>query len=374
MRKNLKVLLLSLIVAATMIPMSAFADTTAEAANETGSENGWVTENGSKYYYVDDKYVTGKQSIEGKNYFFSETGVLQTGWIPSGSSKMYAGTDGVLVNGIQTISGKKYYFNGNVMMTGVRKVSGSLYYFNKDGSAITKTGWVKCPDKYNRYFYSGGKMATGVKKISKKLYFFNTGSGILKGKGFFNYNGKTYYSKGHGVLATKWQALTRNKKLHGYYFYPKTGAMAKNTKIGYLKIPKSGALHEAYALGIRKLNKTHWSLRQAYKNSYKLKYYDRWWRQSSSEKYALRGFKKGKGNCYVMAATFYIQAKLLGYNVHQVRGKVAHRAPHSWTVIKHGKKYYVYDPNFRNETGGNGWKIWYGKRGTWRYTNYHKMN
>lgn len=233
---------------------------------------------------------------------------------------------------------------------------------------------MKCPDKYNRYFYSGGKMAIGVKKISKKLYFFNTGSGILKGKGFFNYNGKTYYSKGHGVLATKWQALTRNKKLHGYYFYPKTGAMAKNTKIGYLKIPKSGELHEAYALGIRKLNKTHWSLRQAYKNSYKLKYYDRWWRQKSSEKYALRGFKKGKGNCYVMAATFYIQAKLLGYNVHQVRGKVAHRAPHSWTVIKHGKKYYVYDPNFRNETGGNGWKIWYGKRGTWRYTNYHKMN
>lgn len=129
MRKNLKVLLLSLIVAATMIPISAFADTTAEAANEAGTQaatesttnsndantevkNGWVTENGSKYYYVDDKCVTGKQSIEGKNYFFSETGVLQTGWIPSGSSKMYAGTDGVLVNGIQTISGKKYYFSG----------------------------------------------------------------------------------------------------------------------------------------------------------------------------------------------------------------------------------------------------------------------
>lgn len=218
MRKNVKVLLLSLIVAATMIPISTFADTTAEAANEAGTQaatesttnsndpkpevkNGWVTENGSKYYYVDDKCVTGKQSIEGKNYFFSETGVLQTGWIPSGSSKMYAGTDGVLVNGIQTISGKKYYFSENVMKTGVRKVSGSLYYFNKDGSAITKTGWVKCPDKYNRYFYSGGKMATGVKKISKKLYFFNTGSGTLKGKGFFNYNGKTYYSKGHGVLA-----------------------------------------------------------------------------------------------------------------------------------------------------------------------------
>lgn len=121
MRKNVKVLLLSLIVAATMIPISTFADTTAEAANEAGTQaatesttnsndsntvavrsgtadkttdsadgsgdgegedpkpevkNGWVTENGSKYYYVDDKCVTGKQSIEGKNYFFSETGVL----------------------------------------------------------------------------------------------------------------------------------------------------------------------------------------------------------------------------------------------------------------------------------------------------------
>lgn len=48
MRKNLKVLLLSVIVAATMIPISAFADTTADAA----MKNGWVTENGSKYYYV----------------------------------------------------------------------------------------------------------------------------------------------------------------------------------------------------------------------------------------------------------------------------------------------------------------------------------
>ena len=38
MRKNLKVLLLSLIVAATMIPMSTFADTTAEAANEAGTQ------------------------------------------------------------------------------------------------------------------------------------------------------------------------------------------------------------------------------------------------------------------------------------------------------------------------------------------------
>ena len=96
--------------------------------------------------------------------------------------------------------------------------------------------------------------------------------------------------------------------------------------------------------------------------------------QKTAEQYALKGFKKGKGNCYVMASTFYIQAKLLGYDVHQVKGKVAHIYPHSWTVIRQDGRDWVYDPNFTNETGRNGWKIYYGKKGTWRYNHYHKMN
>ena len=73
-----------------------------------------------------------------------------------------------------------------------------------------------------------------------------------------------------------------------------------------------------------------------------------------------------------MAATFYIMAKLLGYDVHQVAGKVD--LPHSWTVIRQDGREWVYDPNFKNETGRNGWKIYYGKKGTWKYNHYHKMN
>ena len=33
---------------------------------------------------------------------------------------------------------------------------------------------------------------------------------------------------------------------------------------------------------------------------------------------------------------------------------------------KHGKR--VYDPDFQHEKGRNGYKIWYGKPGTWVYT------
>ena len=68
----------------------------------------------------------------------------------------------------------------------------------------------------------------------------------------------------------------------------------------------------------------------------------------------------------------YVMAKLLGYDIHQVAGKVD--LPHSWTVIKQNGREWVYDPNFTNETGRNGWKIYYGKRGTWRYNHYYKMN
>ena len=358
-------------------------------------QTGWIEIDGAKVYYADASkggaLAIGKTTIESAAYFFNEEAVLQTGGWIAGNTTMYAGTDGKLYNGWKTIDGKKYYFKNHVkqtglqtigsdiygfsaagvMLTGVKKVGGKLYYFQTNGKAIQKKGWYTCPDKKKRYFYNKGVLAVGVKTISSKLYFFNTSNGTLRGKGFFTYNKKEYYSKGGGVLATGWQALKRDGKLNGYFFYKKTGVMAKDTTIKYLKIPKNGRLHEAYALGIQKLNKTKWTLRQAYKNSYKIKYQGRWWRQKTAEQYAMKGFKKNKGNCYVMASTFYIQAKLLGYNVRQIKGKVAYRYPHSWTQIKNSKgKWRVYDPNFRNETGRSGWDIYYGKKGTWRYTNY----
>ncbi len=277
-----------------------------------------------------------------------------------------------LANGLTVIDGSTYYFADGVMKTGAVKSGGKLYYFFKSGKGRAARGWFKGSDGKKRYSLGSGQIAAGVRKVGKTYYFFNTGSGLLHKKGFFKSGGSEYYSKGSGKLATGWTAVGK-KACYFYKSGKKACSMAKSTRIGHLKVPKSGRLGEAYALGIKALNKHGWSLKKAYRFSYRLKYYDRWYRRSSSEKYALRGFKAHHGNCYVMAATFYIQAKLLGYDVHQVRGKVG-IWPHSWTEIKHGRKTYVYDPNFRNETGRNGWKIWYGKKGTWRYSHRHRMN
>ena len=250
--------------------------------------------------------------------------------------------------------------------------------FATEGTTETKpakNGWE------GQYYYKNGVKVTGPVKIGKKMYYFDKRTGKARAKGFIKDGSREYYSTGKGKLATGFKAIKNKKgKLNGYYFYKSgknQGLMAKNTVIGHLKIPKSGRLHEAYGYGIKTLNKKGWKLRAAYKYAYKTRYQGRWYRVSSktkmkSEKYSLKGFKNRKGNCYVMAAEFYVMAKLLGYDVRQVYGRVS--LPHSWTEIRHKSGTYVYDPNFRNETGRNGWKIWYGKKGTWRYHKKGNLN
>ena len=83
------------------------------------------------------------------------------------------------------------------------------------------------------------------------------------------------------------------------------------------------------------------------------------------------GFKNGKGNCYVMAAMFCEMAKLLGYDAHQISGRVPLKAggygPHSWVEVTFEGTTYVCDPDFTEETKRNGYMITYGQSGTWVY-------
>lgn len=277
-----------------------------------------------------------------------------------------------LKNGFFVEGGYTYYYVNGVKASGLIKANGKTYFFDKYGRGIKK-GFVKCFDKKTRFGLGGGRVAVGPKKIKGKCYFFYS-TGTRHKKGMFTYKNRKYLCKGHGILKTGYKAFKskKTKKWYAIYFSKKSGRQVKGKKIHHLKIPKSGILHEAYAYGIRKLNKHGWKLKKAFRYSCRLAYYGQSFRTSSPEKYALRGFKHGHGNCYVMAATFFIQAKLLGYKAHQVAGYVG-TAPHSWVTIKnkHGK--YVYDPDFQHETGRWGYKIYYGKPGTWRYNSFHNI-
>ncbi len=379
MKKKLT-LILVLTMMMSCLPAIAFADDT-----ETPDSTGVTTETGT-----DDTVGTDGTEGTGNTDGSGNIEEPEPTTEPEQPAKEPAPKPQNPKNTVKKVDGKLVYFNaqGNKdMKAGWKKASNGTYYSN--GKALvtkpTKIKGSKKVTKKVKYYWNKKtkkwqtkkkkRAKTKIKKVTEKvttntLYMFGADGKLIGKKGLFKYNGKEYYGLGKGVLKTGWAAV--NDK--AMYFDKKTGAMAKNTKVGYLKVPASGRLGKAYALGVKKLDSTDWTLRQAYKNSYKLRYKGRWYRAKNAETYAIRGFTKGYGNCYVMASTFYIQAKLLGYDVHQVKGKVAHIWPHSWTVIRQGGKEWVYDPNFRNETKRNGWKIWYGKRGTWRYTNYRKIN
>ena len=290
---------------------------------------------------------------------------------------------------VKDVDGQLVYVDasGEADMTDGWKTASDGTYYVAGGAIVTKPARISVSTvktKKTKLYYNKKKKKWQTKKIKKaktkykiteytvttnELYNFASDGKLITTKGLYMHDGNEYYGLGEGAVKTGWAAIGNS----AMYFDKENGAMAKGTTVGYLKVPENGRLGKAYALGVKQLDKSGWTLKNAYKFSYKIKYQGRWYRAKNSETYAIKGFTKKKGNCYVMAATFYIQGKLLGYDIHQVHGKVG-IWPHSWTVIKQDGKEWVYDPNFRNETGRNGWKIYYGKKGTWKYSKKKKMN
>ena len=130
---------------------------------------------------------------------------------------------------------------------------------------------------------------------------------------------------------------------------------------------------QKYPKAINVLNQIGWDLKAAFNWSVALKYYSG---VSKSPDPGINyfgdfGFDNRKGNCYVLAATFYEMAYTMGYNVRQIYGTVPLRAggqgPHSWVEIDMDGGTYVFDPYMTNETKVNGFKFTYGTPGTWIY-------
>lgn len=305
-------------------------------------KSGAVEEDGKWYYYT----VT--TDSKGNKKSVRKTG---TGWIKENGVRTYYLYKGVLATGwknIKTGNKKtyKYYFGADgkstpVMSRGVTLINGIGYYFVYSSSSASvgnlyKSGFVR--DKNENLVYatnSAGKLKTGFVAYKNRAYYLSnvtdSSIGLVKYKPVKNYT------------------VNRNITIGSS---------------GYI----GGTRGKALYYGIKALDKNGWSLRSAYKYSYKIRYANRKYRPKTVATGAVYGFSKRKGNCYVMNCCFHVMADLMGYEVRQVKSSVGWwRAPHSWLEINQDDKWYVYDANFRNETGRNGFKIYYGKKGTWRY-------
>ena len=156
--------------------------------------------------------------------------------------------------------------------------------------------------------------------------------------GFYKKNGKTYYNKKGKLVKNKYGYKIGKK----YYRISKKGVVTK--------------LSTAEGLAGARLDKCGGNLKKAFKwSSTKIRYFGNVGKpkkgQNEVEHYATYGFRNGRGDCYVMAATFCMMAKVKGNkNVYMVKGTVPQangkNGAHGWCEVKNGKKTYVYDPNF----------------------------
>ncbi len=131
---------------------------------------------------------------------------------------------------------------------------------------------------------------------------------------------------------------------------------------------------DPYPLATERLNSVGWDLKAAYDWSASVPYHRDGipvTADTGIKWYADYGFTNERGNCYVMASMFCEMARKLGYDAVQVSGRVPLRAggwgPHSWVEITIDGTLYVFDPDFTNETGYNGYMIQYRQPGTWVY-------
>ena len=333
---------------------------------ENTIEKGWVSENGSKYY-------------------LDEKGERCTGWLLQDEGWYYldAEKDGAMFDaGWKYINSRWYYFNDNgVMKTGWLYYGEHWYYLSSYGD-MSVDEWDYINSKWY-YFYDSGVMETGWTYYKNNWYYLSPYGDMSVNE--WNYiNSNWYHFDKNGIMQTGWFLYNGN----WYYLYPANnnagksiGAMAQNTTIDGYFISQDGIWinDEAYQGAYSVLNQVGWNLWSAYNWSANLPYVNYSNDPSpGSRDFAIHGFQTKTGDCYVMAATFYYMAKALGYDAHQIAGYVPLRGGgqgvHSWVEIDMDGSTYVFDPDFTHETKRNGYQITYGMSGTWRYSNYYRMN
>lgn len=187
-----------------------YTPSAAPTTSGISTKNGWSTENGKKYYYVNDEKVTGWRKIGSKYYYFHAVeGYLETEkllnqngriyyvdkngartknrWVGSSWRKRYyIGASGMAVKGSHKIDGKYYYFDLETRRMYSNKLlvrNGNIYYYSKNGTRFTKGLKTITVDGKSRtyYFARNGKAHKGWLTINGKRYYFYQGTGSKAG-------------------------------------------------------------------------------------------------------------------------------------------------------------------------------------------------
>ncbi|MBR5233301.1 MAG: phosphodiester glycosidase family protein [Clostridia bacterium] len=173
--------------------------------NNYSKANKWFKQDGKVGYYNEkDVPVTGKQTIDGKDYTFGADGAL--------NSYAEVNVDGTLAKN-KWVSAKYYLGDDGLPVKGTHKIGNTTFVFNEKTGVLEKSDlknkWCECGESIC-YFDENGNKVTGEKKIGQYTYPFDNDGKLnavacAKDDGTLVKNqwfGKTYYLGENGLPRT----------------------------------------------------------------------------------------------------------------------------------------------------------------------------
>lgn len=172
-------------------------------SNEGVMAAGWTDLDGKRYHFADNGVMeTGWIDLGGTTYCLGEDGVLLTGWQTLDEQVYYLDDSGSPVTGEQTLPARdsgefqEFYFGETgIMQTGFLDFPQGRRYYTPDGSrgygwqevgdkryylgeeGLTQSGWLTLGE-YSYYLQSDGSASVGETVIDGETYFF-TPKGIM---------------------------------------------------------------------------------------------------------------------------------------------------------------------------------------------------
>ena len=234
------------------------------------------------YYGADGKQYNGLHTIDGKQYYFSESGWLCTNQnVSTRDGKYYfcdeegIATEQTLANNDWTeIDGKRYYVkDGELLKSCVEKIGDFYYGFDynavlyadsefsiwdqetqkqnyyrakADGSLYANEWYIY--NEWNKYYYGEeGRACSGLQIIEGKQYYFSEWGGLYTDTIVAAEDGKYYFCDEDGVAIERTLANNAWTEVDGKYYYVKDGTLLRNCieKIGdfYYGFKSNGAMY-----------------------------------------------------------------------------------------------------------------------------------
>lgn len=249
-------------------------------ADTTGGQ--FVDKDNRKYYIKDDHKAIYWHKIDGKTYYFGDSGEMVVGWqyleIPGTGYRddlfdnrpvfeialqpkwYYFGQDGVLqefvgwkqlevkdslnvgkkhgegFEGLEVLKLANYYFDqDHSLKTGWLYDQSNWYYLAKTGysgkdylGGERRAGWINDNSTWYYLDPETGIMQTGWHQEGSTWYYLDEPNGDMK-TGWQNLGNKWYYLRSSGTMATGWFQVGSK-----WYYAYSSGALAVNTNVdGY---------------------------------------------------------------------------------------------------------------------------------------------